>query len=56
MGETFTVADGCLFTVLNWAPRVWIDMARWPVMGAYSARAAARPAVQEAMRAEGLLK
>ena len=56
MGDIFTVADGYLFTVMNWAPRVKVDLSRWPVLSDYAARIAARPAVQDAMRAEGLIK
>ncbi len=52
----FTVADGYLFTILNWTGRVGIDLDRWPVLAAYRARVAARPKVREAMIAEGLLK
>jgi glutathione S-transferase len=56
MGEQFTVADGYLFTTLNWGQWVGIDLARWPVLSAYHARVAARPAVQTALKAEGLIK
>lgn len=56
MGEHFTVADAYLFTVLNWAQWTGIDLTRWPVLQDYVARIAARPKVQEALRAEGLLK
>ena len=56
MGSDFCVADAYLFTVLNWAPRVNIDLSQWPNVQAYHARVAARPKVQEAMRAEGLIK
>ena len=56
MGETFTVADGYLFTVLNWCQWVGIDLANWPVLAAYQARVSARPKVQEALKAEGLIK
>ena len=56
MGEQFTVADGYLFTVLNWGQWVGIDLARWPVLTAYQARVSARPKVQEALKAEGLIK
>src|SRR5688572_6307387 len=56
MGETFTVADGYLFTLLNWTKFVDIDLAKWPALHAYYGRVAARPAVQEALKAEGLLK
>ena len=56
MGQHFGVADAYLFTVLGWCRFVRIDLARWPVLAEYVARVAARPAVQAAMRAEGLLK
>ena len=55
MGEQFSVADGYLFTVTNWAPRVGVDLAGLTHLLAWRARVAARPAVQAAMKAEGLL-
>ncbi|OSZ71496.1 glutathione transferase GstA [Hydrogenophaga sp. IBVHS1] len=56
MGENFTVADGYLFTVTNWAPRVGVDITGLANLVAYRERVGARPAVQAAMKAEGLLK
>ena len=56
MGDTFTVADCYLFTVLNWGSWVKIDLSRWPNVAEYMKRIAARPTVQEALKAEGLLK
>ena len=56
MGESFTVADAYLFTLLGWTKWLDIDLGKWPVLKAYSDRVAARPAVQAALRAEGLLK
>lgn len=56
MGEKFCVADAYLFTVLNWTSLHKIDMAQWPKIRDFMARVAARPEVQEAMKAEGLLK
>jgi glutathione S-transferase len=56
MGKQFTVADAYLFTVLRWTDFVGIDRAQWPVLAAYVDRIAARPKVQEALLAEGLLK
>jgi glutathione S-transferase len=56
MGDTFTVADGYLFTVLNWTAHVKIDLSKWPVLADFQARIAKRPKVQEAMKAEGLIK
>jgi glutathione S-transferase len=55
-GEAFTAADAYLFTVVNWSGFVNIDLARWPTLAAFHARVAARPKVQEALAAEGLLK
>jgi len=56
MGEQFTVADGYLFTVLRWAPRVHFDLTPWPELTSYLERIAARAHVIEAMTAEGLIK
>jgi glutathione S-transferase len=56
MGDQFTVADAYLYTVLNWHKFVKIDMSPWPVLLEYQQRVAARPKVQEALIAEGLLK
>ncbi len=56
MGEIFTVADAYLFTVLNWGQWVSIDLVQWPALKAFHERVAARPKVQEALKAEGLLK
>ncbi len=52
MNDHFTVADGYLFTVTNWAPRVGLDLSALANIQAFQARIAARPAVQEALRAE----
>ena len=54
MGKHFSVADAYLFTVVNWCHLFHIDLATWPTLNAYMARVAARPAVQAAMKAEGL--
>ena len=53
-GDTFTVADAYLFTVLNWARGTKIDLP--PALQAYQKRVAERPAAQAAMKAEGLIK
>jgi glutathione S-transferase len=55
-GEKFTVADAYLFTVLNWTKGLKIDLDKWPNIKNLVARVAARPAVQETMKAEGLVK
>jgi glutathione S-transferase len=54
MGDTFTVADAYLFTVLSWTPRVGLDLTGHPLLTAYMARVAARPKVQAVLKAEGL--
>jgi len=56
MGDQLTLADTYLFTVLNWSPLLKVDLGKWPRLKDYITRVAARPAVQEAMRAEGLRK
>ena len=56
MGEQFTVADGYLFTVTNWAKPTNLDISGLANLAAYRERVGARPAVQAAMKAEGLLK
>ncbi|MBS0506268.1 MAG: glutathione transferase GstA [Proteobacteria bacterium] len=56
MGEQFCVADAYLFTVSNWAQYVGLDISHLKNLVAYRERIAARPAVQTAMKAEGLLK
>jgi len=54
LGDAFSVADAYLFTVLSWMPYVKLDLSRWPNLTAFQARVAARPAVQAALKAEGL--
>ncbi|MCW5669412.1 MAG: glutathione transferase GstA [Hydrogenophaga sp.] len=55
LGNDYSVADGYLFTVTNWAPRVGVDITGLANLAAYRARVGARPAVQAAMKAEGLI-
>lgn len=55
-GSHFTVADAYLFTVANWGNFVQFDLSPYPNVKAFQARVAARPKVQEALKAEGLLK
>ena len=56
LGSSFTVADAYLFTVAGWGKYVGVDISALANLGAYLGRVAARPAVQEALKAEGLLK
>jgi glutathione S-transferase len=55
-GDNFTIADAYLFVVANWSNFVGVDLNRWPALKAFQDRVAARPKVQEALAAEGLLK
>lgn len=56
IGDTFGVADAYAFNVSNWARLVGIDLAPHVHLVALRQRVAARPAVVDAMRAEGLIK
>ncbi len=56
MGSQFTAADAYLFTVASWSPHLKVDLGKWPALKAYVDRIAARPAVQAALKAEGLLQ
>ncbi len=55
MGEQFTVADAYLFNMTLWAKRGNLDMSGLTKVNAFAARVAARPTVQAAMQAEGLV-
>jgi glutathione S-transferase len=54
-GKTFSVSDAYAFTVINWCNWVGIDFKKWKNIARYMEMMAARPSVQAAMKAEGLL-
>jgi len=56
MGKQFTIADAYAFVLLGWTWPLQIDLAKWPNLAAFHKRVGARPKVQEALQAEGLLK
>ena len=56
MGDSFSIADAYLFTVTTWTAHTGIDISGLKNLGAFQARMAGRPAVQAALKAEGLLK
>ncbi|MDE2149758.1 MAG: glutathione transferase GstA [Gammaproteobacteria bacterium] len=56
MGEAFSVADAYLFTVTLWAQTVKLDLGGFAALTAFQDRVAQRPAVRQAMSAEGLIK
>ena len=56
VGDHFTGADAYLFTVTNWAKHVDLDLSDFPAVIDFQQRVGARPAVQAALEAEGLIK
>lgn len=52
MGDTFTVADAYLFTVLRWTAFTGIDLTKWPTLKKFHDRVNERPAVKAALEAE----
>jgi glutathione S-transferase len=54
MGETFTVADAYLFVILRWSHKFGFDLPLWPNLADYEDRLLLRPAIVEALHAEGL--
>lgn len=55
VNNEYSVADAYLFTVLGWLKMFKIDINQWPKLAAHSAMMFQRPAVQAAMKAEGLI-
>jgi len=56
LGEDFSVADAYLFVVAGWSKHVGVDLSRFAHLARFIERVGARPAVQQAMRAEGLIR
>jgi len=56
LGNNFTVADAYAYTIVNWTNFVGIDLKPYPNLVAFMSRVSARPKVQEALKAEGLMK
>ena len=54
LGSRFSVADAYLYVMTRWAAGLKFDMSNLANLGAFAARVAARPAVQQAVKAEGL--
>jgi len=50
----YSIADAYAFTIVNWANFLAIPLKGYPNLQAYMARVSARPAVKEALHAEGL--
>lgn len=56
MGKDFSIVDAYFFTVMSWAKMKEVDYSKHTNLVNYMARVASRPAVQKAMREEGLIK
>jgi len=56
LGDKFSVADAYLFVMVSWASHVGLDLSALANLAAFQKRVAARPAVQAALKAEGLMK
>ena len=54
-GDSFTVADPYPFVILNWTKSQDIDLGDYKNISAFMDRVAARPHVQETLKAEGLV-
>ena len=54
MGDTFAAADAYIWTILGWAKYVGINLSSSANIQRYPGTVAAHPAVQKALRAEGL--
>jgi glutathione S-transferase len=54
LGDNFSVADAYLFVTLSWGQYVNLDISRWPSLARYADKISERPAVQQAMKEEGL--
>jgi glutathione S-transferase len=54
LGKSFSVADIYAFVVLSWGQWLNIDVRKWKHVAEWHDRIAARPAVQAALKAEGL--
>ncbi|MFI4967172.1 MAG: glutathione transferase GstA [Gammaproteobacteria bacterium] len=52
MGDTFSVADAYLYTVISWSGAVGIDLSKWKHLSEYRQRVADRPKVREALQNE----
>ena len=52
LGDTFTVADAYLYTILGWSDVARVDLGAFPQVRALYVRVGERPAVREAIRTE----
>jgi glutathione S-transferase len=55
LGKAFSAADAYAFTIINWVNFLGMNLKKFPNIQAFMDRVAARPKVQEALKAEGLI-
>jgi glutathione S-transferase len=55
-GDQFTVADAYLFVVTRWSVLLNVDLSEFKNLQAFQTAVGARPGVQAAMKAEGIIK
>ena len=55
VNNQYSVADAYLFTVTGWLKFFKIDIKQWPKLAAHAEMMVGRPAVQAALKAEGLV-
>lgn len=55
MGNSMSVVDCYLFTVLSWGQYVNVDLSQWDNISGYMKRMMEQPSVQKAMKQEGLI-
>jgi glutathione S-transferase len=53
-GDSFTILDAYAFLLTVWADYFGLGLEQWPALKAYKERIGARPAVQKALKEEGL--
>ncbi len=56
LGAQYSIADSYLYTVLSWSHYVKFDLTAWPRLLGFMERVNIRPATQQVLKAEGLLK
>jgi glutathione S-transferase len=55
LGKSFSAPDAYAFTIINWVKFLGLNIKEFPNLQAFMSRVAARPKVQETLKAEGLL-
>jgi glutathione S-transferase len=56
LGDSYSIVDAYLFTILAWSKFINLDLSPWTVITSYVERISGRPAVLQALKSEGLIK